>query len=123
MENETCDGSSPINVLEAFLSREAEDNSVHQKESSTKAEKASGRSRAVFHWNKFFKLWKEKSTKRLPLRLSSLSIPKLNKKSTSERDNPRLKELYSFKSSMVNFHQSEIQDATNNFSDGMLMSV
>ncbi|WJX80171.1 Receptor-like cytosolic serine/threonine-protein kinase rbk2 [Trifolium repens] len=73
---------------------------------------------AKFQWEKAFKIWKKKSINHISS-LSSFCVPISNStmsKSLSFRENPTLSDLYSFRSSLVNFTLSDLRIATNNFS-------
>lgn len=116
MEKEKQDVSSPRGVLEACV-REFEFETVTP-ENSTSESESRPNSKAVSHWRKFFKLWNKRSIKRLAS-FPPLAVPKIPKrKSRSERESPLLNNIYNFKSSLVNFTFSELQTATENFSDG-----
>ncbi|KAK7337830.1 hypothetical protein VNO77_18417 [Canavalia gladiata] len=71
--------------------------------------------RTLFDRNKFFKLLKKRSLKYPPL---SNGVPNITKsKSKSIEENPALFNLYSPRSSLVNFSLSDLRNATNNFSN------
>ncbi|KAF7817876.1 Receptor-like cytosolic serine/threonine-protein kinase RBK2 [Senna tora] len=77
-------------------------------------------SKSKNNWGKYFKIWKKKSFSRLSS-FPPLSVPKGKGKSKSTRENPGLGNIYSFRSSLVNFRISELRNATNNFSDENLI--
>ncbi|KAF5463476.1 hypothetical protein F2P56_019386 [Juglans regia] len=105
IEKEKEDVSSPRGVLEACI-RGLESDTDSSKNSSTEMETRSNSS-----WSRFFKLWKNRSIKRLA------SFPPLGKsKGRSGRENSEFCNLYNFKSSLVNFSLADLQAATNNFS-------
>lgn len=116
MEKEKQDATSPRGVLDA-CARDSESSTI-TRESSSKLKCSI--SRGLYYWGKFFKLWNRKSIKRLAS-FPPVSVPKLPKrKSRSARENPLFCTLFDFRSSLVNFAISELEAATNNFSDGML---
>lgn len=116
MEKERLDVSSPRGVLEACV-RDFESETVTPENKSSESESRPN-SRAISHWKIFFKLWNKRSIKRLAS-FPPLGVPKIRRrKSRIERESPLLNNIYNFRSSLVNFAFSELQTATNNFSDG-----
>ncbi|KAK6911496.1 Serine-threonine/tyrosine-protein kinase, catalytic domain [Dillenia turbinata] len=124
MEAEDC--SSPRGVLEV-CSVGLESETSTDKTSTTESE-APSNSKAVSQWRGFFKLWKKKSVKRLP------SFPPLNMSHPSRRKSKSIKDamppvlktpaeanFYNFKASWKNFSLSDLQNATNNFSNDNLI--
>lgn len=117
MEKNKEDATSPRGVLDA-CARDSRSNKFSRENSKLKC----SISRGLFYWSKLFKLWNKRSIKSLA------SFPPVNitkapkRKSRSVRENPLFCTLYDFKSSLVNFTFSELQLATNNFSDGMLLA-
>lgn len=117
MEKEKQDVSSPRGVLEAYAT--AFESDTVTPENSTSELESRPNSRAVSHWRKFFKLWNKRSIKRLAS-FPPLGVPKISiRKCKNERESPLLTNVYNFKSSLVNFTFSELQAATNNFSEGL----
>ncbi|XP_015875269.1 receptor-like cytosolic serine/threonine-protein kinase RBK2 [Ziziphus jujuba] len=115
MEKEKQDVSSPRGVLEAYAT--AFESDTVTPENSTSELESRPNSRAVSHWRKFFKLWNKRSIKRLAS-FPPLGVPKISiRKCKNERESPLLTNVYNFKSSLVNFTFSELQAATNNFSE------
>lgn len=120
MEKEKQDASSPRGVLEAYATA-FESDAVTPENGSLELE-SRPTSRAVSHWRNFFKLWNKRSIKRLAS-FPPLGVPKFpRRKCKNERESPLLTNVYNFKSSLVNFTFSELQTATNNFSDGLYLS-
>ncbi|XP_057998755.1 receptor-like cytosolic serine/threonine-protein kinase RBK2 isoform X2 [Hevea brasiliensis] len=99
---------SPTGVIEACL--ENLDSGSVSPESSQKELEVGG-SRARSNWSRFFKLWKKKSLKHLA---SFTPLP--TRKSRSARENPVLRDLFKFKSSLENFTLAQLQTASDNFS-------
>ncbi|XP_022719311.1 receptor-like cytosolic serine/threonine-protein kinase RBK2 isoform X2 [Durio zibethinus] len=113
-EKEKKDGSSPKGVIEACLGLGLESNMTSPDE-SPKAEIRCTHSGAFSNWRKFFKLWKRRPGKHLAS-FPPLTVPKLSRKSSrSTKENPVLRDLYNFKSSLKNFSLRQLQAATNNF--------
>lgn len=120
IEKEMRDQTSPRGVLEACLGSfesnlESPDND--SMESPIRCTNSGGTS----SWRKFFEAWKKRTR---PAKFRQLAVfpplvvPKLSKqKSRIIRDNPVLRDLYNFKSSLQTFSLSELQAATDNFSD------
>ena len=116
-EKEEKDRSSPKGVIEACF--EGLESNITSDESSPKAEIRCVHSGALSNWRKFFKLWKRRSIKRLAS-FPPLAVPKLSEKnSRSTKENPMLRDLYNFKSSLENFSLPELRAATDNFNAGM----
>lgn len=116
-ENEKKDGSSPKGVLEACL--EGLESNIISYVDSPKAEIRCTNGGALANWRKFFKLWKRRSRKHLAA-FTPLAVPKLSRKnSRSTKENPVLRDLYNFKSSLEDFSLPELRAATDNFSQGM----
>ncbi|OMO62383.1 hypothetical protein CCACVL1_22856 [Corchorus capsularis] len=115
-EIEKKEGLSPKGVLDACL--EGLDSNTPASPVTPGTPEAGIRctnSGALRNWRKFFRLWRRKSREHLasfpPL------APKLSRKSSrSSKENPVLRDLYNFKSSLQNFSLSELQAATDNFS-------
>ncbi|XP_038717343.1 receptor-like cytosolic serine/threonine-protein kinase RBK2 isoform X2 [Tripterygium wilfordii] len=115
MEKDSQDGSSPRGVLEAYLKGMESETGFLQNDTTTTDVHCSN-SRAMSNWSRFFKIWKRRSTKNLPS-FPPLAVPKLSKrKSRSTKENPVLRDIYNFKSTLQNFTLSELKTATNNFS-------
>lgn len=117
VEKEKKDDTSPRGVLEACINASESESSSPLK-SNTESELPNSKSRAHSNWTKFFKLWKIKS----PMRLSSLAplpVPKMpTGKSRSSRENPALRDICNFKSSLKDFTLADLNTATNNFNQG-----
>lgn len=115
--NEKKDGSSPKGVIEASL--EGLESDVASPEDSPKAEVRCTHAGALSNWRKLFKLWKRKSEKPFST-FPQLAVPRLSRKNNrSKQENPMLRELYNFKSSLENFSLSQLRAATENFNRGM----
>ncbi|KAK6233095.1 hypothetical protein SCA6_003168 [Theobroma cacao] len=118
-ENEKKDGSSPKGVLEACL--EGLESNIISYVDSPKAEIRCTNGGALANWRKFFKLWKRRSRKHLAA-FTPLAVPKLSRKnSRSTKENPVLRDLYNFKSSLEDFSLPELRAATDNFSQENLI--
>ncbi|XP_020540238.1 receptor-like cytosolic serine/threonine-protein kinase RBK2 isoform X2 [Jatropha curcas] len=114
-EKERQDGYSPTGVIEACLEG-LESTSIPPDIPKKEAQASSSKSRAQSHWGRFIRLWKKRSLKHLNF-FSPLPMPKLPiRKSRSSRENPLLRDLYKFKSSLEDFTLSQLEAATNNFS-------
>lgn len=114
-EKEKNDEASPKGVIEACFQDFESKITPHD---SPKAEVGCVNSGALSNWSKFFKLWKRRSGKHrasLPLHAQILS----KKSSRSAKENPVLRDLYNFKSSLENFSLPELLAATDNFNPGM----
>ncbi|XWS58253.1 hypothetical protein CRYUN_Cryun08bG0018100 [Craigia yunnanensis] len=112
-EKEKKDGSSPKGVIEACL--EGLESNITSSDESPKAEIRCAHPGALSNWKKFFKLWKRRSTKNLAS-FPPLAVPKLSRKNNrSTKENPMLRDLYNFKSSLENFSLPDLQAATDNF--------
>lgn len=110
-EKEKNDEASPKGVIEACFQDFESKITPHD---SPKAEVGCVNSGALSNWSKFFKLWKRRSGKHrasLPLHAQILS----KKSSRSAKENPVLRDLYNFKSSLENFSLPELLAATDNF--------
>lgn len=112
------DASSPVGVLEDYFKSE-DSESCSSKDPSSDAEVSKHASR----WHGFVKLLKSRSKKSLAT-LHPLGVLKLSmRKSSSMRENI-ITNLFAnsdssnFKSPRINFTLSELQAATNNFSQG-----
>ena len=120
LESEQRDALSPRGVLEASLqSSEFDHDSSHDSYPESEVQC----SQSLSHWKKFFKSWKKRSFRRLAS-FPPLGVLKISRRGNrSEQDNPGLSDLYKFKSSLGNFTFSELQTATNKFSQGRLLFV
>jgi len=112
------DASSPVGVLEDYFKSE-DSESCSSKDPSSDAEVSKHASR----WHGFVKLLRSRSKKSLAT-LHPLGVLKLSmRKSSSMRENI-ITNLFAnsdssnFKSPRINFTLSELQAATNNFSQG-----
>ncbi|KAJ4719539.1 Kinase family protein [Melia azedarach] len=116
IEKERQDGSSPTGVLEAcFPGLEAD--TASSKDNSAESEIHCPKTRALTNWGRFFKLLKKRSTKHLGL-FPPFPMLKLSKeKSRSTREDPEMTHIYNYKSSLKEFTLSELQTATQNFSN------
>ncbi|XP_055960887.1 receptor-like cytosolic serine/threonine-protein kinase RBK2 isoform X2 [Mercurialis annua] len=112
---EIPDGSSPTGVLDAcFHELESIKDSpeINNKESEVEGSNL----RENSNWSRFFKVWKRKSIKRLT---SFPPLPVINvvaTKSRSTTDNPELRDLFKYKSTLENFSLAELETASDNFS-------
>ncbi|XVF31268.1 hypothetical protein REPUB_Repub16aG0131000 [Reevesia pubescens] len=114
VEEEKKVGSSPKGVIEACLELGLESDITSPNE-SPKVEIRCTHPGALSNWKKFFKLLKRRSGKHL-VSLPPLTVPKLSRKSSrSTKENPVLRDLYNFKSSLQNFSLPELRAATDNF--------
>ncbi|XP_022946276.1 receptor-like cytosolic serine/threonine-protein kinase RBK2 [Cucurbita moschata] len=118
LESEQRDALSPRGVLEASLqSSEFDHDSSHDSYPESEVQC----SQSLSHWKKFFKSWKKRSFRRLAS-FPPLGVLKISRRGNrSEQDNPGLSDLYKFKSSLGNFTFSELQTATNKFSQANLI--
>ncbi|XP_022999115.1 receptor-like cytosolic serine/threonine-protein kinase RBK2 [Cucurbita maxima] len=118
LESEQRDALSPRGVLEASLqSSEFDHDSSHDSYPESEVQC----SQSLSHWKKFFKSWKKRSFRRLAS-FPPLGVLKISRRGNrSEQDNPGLSDLYKFKSSLGNFTFSELQSATNKFSQANLI--
>ncbi|KAF8401591.1 hypothetical protein HHK36_012536 [Tetracentron sinense] len=118
MEKESRDVSSPRGVLEDCI-RSLESETGSSKASTSDSEPQPN-TRAASHWRGFFQLLKTRSMRRLPT-FPPLNVSKFSRrKSRSVKENmntPVDSDLCYFKSSWKNFTLSELQTATNNFSN------
>lgn len=117
------DASSPVGVLEDYFKSE-ESESCSSKDPASDAEAAQNVSKAASRWRGFFQLIRSRSKKSLAT-LHPLGVLKLSmRRSNSMRENI-ISNLFansdssSFKSPRINFTLSELQAATNNFSQGL----
>ncbi|XP_050204048.1 receptor-like cytosolic serine/threonine-protein kinase RBK2 isoform X2 [Mercurialis annua] len=106
---EIPDGSSPTGVLDAcFHELESINDSPEINNKETEVEGS--------NWSRSFKVWKRKSIKRLtsfpPLPVANVVATK----SRSTTDNPELRDLFKYKSTLQNFSLAELETASNNFS-------
>ncbi|KAK8488575.1 hypothetical protein V6N11_037853 [Hibiscus sabdariffa] len=113
VKEEKQDESSPEGVIDAFHDG-LESNKTTQ---DTRPKGVTGRvgSGALANWKKLFKLWKTRSKKRLasiPILSSSKWSIKFGR---SAKENPMMREIYNFKSSLQNFSLPELRAATDNF--------
>ncbi|KAK8633249.1 hypothetical protein V6N13_014097 [Hibiscus sabdariffa] len=113
VKEEKQDGSSPEGVIEACHDGLESNKTTHD----TRPKGATSRvgSGALANWKKLFKLWKTRSKKRLasiPILSSSKWSIKFGR---SAKENPMMREIYNFKSSLQNFSLPEIRAATDNF--------
>ncbi|XVE62939.1 hypothetical protein DITRI_Ditri06bG0159500 [Diplodiscus trichospermus] len=111
-EKETKEGSSPKGIIEACI--QGLESDIASPDVSPKADIRCVHSGALSNWKKFFKLWKKRSRK------NSSSFPPLAPKLSREnnrstKENPVLRDLYNFKSSLQNFSLAELRAATDNF--------
>ncbi|XP_059652572.1 receptor-like cytosolic serine/threonine-protein kinase RBK2 [Cornus florida] len=114
MEKEKKDGFSPRGVLEACI-RGLETESDSLKPNTSDNATHSAKSQTPSQWRKFFRLWKKSSVKRMPS-FPPLSVPKIStRKSRSVRQCVD-SDLSHLKSSWKVFTLSDLQTATNNFS-------
>ncbi|PSS19630.1 Receptor-like serine/threonine-protein kinase [Actinidia chinensis var. chinensis] len=119
MEKEKEDNSSPRGVIEACI-RGLDTGAGSPKTDVLKPKVCSSNSQALSRWRGFFKLWKKSSIKRLPS-FPPLAVPKISRrKSKSVRENVDADFCY-FKSAWKNFTFSDLQSATNNFSQENLI--
>jgi len=116
------DASSPVGVLEDYFKSE-DSESCSSKDPSSDAEAAQKVSKHASRWHGFVKLLRSRSKKSLAT-LHPLGVLKLSmRKSSSMRENI-ITNLFAnsdssnFKSPRINFTLSELQAATNNFSQG-----
>ncbi|KAJ4840718.1 hypothetical protein Tsubulata_023670 [Turnera subulata] len=115
--------SSPRGVIEGCL-QDLEASAHSSKQSNRESKLKLPSARALSNWSRFFKSWKRAALKRLTP--SNPPPPEseaeaTNRKSRSSRENPKLRDLYNFKSSLKNFTFSELKTATNNFSQANLI--
>ncbi|XP_015570421.1 receptor-like cytosolic serine/threonine-protein kinase RBK2 isoform X2 [Ricinus communis] len=109
------DGSSPTGVIEACLN-DFESGSGSAEPADKEPEVENSNVRAHSNWSRFFKLWKRRSIKRLTS-FTPLPVPNVpTRKSRSTRENPELRDLFKFKSSLKDFSLAELETASNNFS-------
>ncbi|KAK8493176.1 hypothetical protein V6N12_018629 [Hibiscus sabdariffa] len=113
VKEEKQDESSPEGVIDAFHDG-LESNKTTQ---DMRPKGVTGRvgSGALANWKKLFKLWKTRSKKRLasiPILSSSKWSIKFGR---SAKENPMMREIYNFKSSLQNFSLPELRAATDNF--------
>lgn len=122
IEKEMRDQTSPKGVLEACLGS-FECNPDSPDNDSMDSPVRCTNSGAISGWRKYFEAWR-KRTKPAKLRqfasFPPVVVPKQSKQKII-RDNPVLRDLYSFKSSLQNFTLSELQAATDNFSEENLI--
>lgn len=117
MEKEKEDSSSPRGVLEACI-RDLDTRASSPKTNISKPKVCPSNSHALSRWRGFFKLWKKSSIKRLSS-FPPFAVPKISRrKSRSMRENVDGDFCY-FKSAWKNFTFSDLQSATNNFSQGL----
>ncbi|KAK8712577.1 hypothetical protein V6N13_147814 [Hibiscus sabdariffa] len=117
-EDEEKDGLSPTGVIEATL--ELGLDSDTSPDEIPKAEVRSSHLAALSNWRKFFKLLKRKSEKHL-YTFPAFSVSNLSRKIRSKKESPMLRNLYNFKSSLVDFSLSQLQAATDNFNQDNLI--
>ncbi|CAL1381980.1 unnamed protein product [Linum trigynum] len=117
MEKEIQDVSSPRGVIEACLNGWEPDSEASNQELQVSKQ---AHSKTHSHWRKFFKVWKLRPVKRLTA-LAHPTMPKAPRRSRSVRENPVLRDLYNFKSSLRNFTYPELKAATNHFSKDNLI--
>lgn len=115
-EKEKQEDSSPREVLDVHAKDLESETTSH--EDSVKESEDSCKHPRASQWRNFFKLWSKKSMKRLAS-YPPLGVPRIQKvEDRSERENHLLSDINNIKPSMVNFKFTELQTATNNFSDG-----
>ncbi|GLT90382.1 hypothetical protein SLE2022_083170 [Rubroshorea leprosula] len=118
LEKERQDQSSPRGVLEACLG--VIDSNSDSPDNGLMASPVRCANSGNSSWSRFFKAWRKRSRQAKDKHLVSFPsfvVPKISRrKSRSSRENPVLRNLYSFKSSLQNFSLLELQAATDNFS-------
>ncbi|GMI79549.1 ROP binding protein kinases 2 [Hibiscus trionum] len=100
---------------DAMISSHGSARGVNVEEEKQDGSSPSVGSGALANWKKLFKLWKTRSKKRLasiPI-LSSSKWPR--KFGRSAKENPMMREIYNFRSSLQNFSLPELRAATDNF--------
>ncbi|XP_057960864.1 receptor-like cytosolic serine/threonine-protein kinase RBK2 isoform X1 [Malania oleifera] len=123
VEKERQDVSSPRGVLEGILESEMDSSKTNSFESGTHCSTSS----SLSHWRGFFNLWKRKSMKRLPTfpplvpKISTRKSRSAREKASAELNQPEEANFCYFKSSWKNFTLSDLQNATNNFSQENLI--
>uniref|UniRef100_A0A5B7B6I7 non-specific serine/threonine protein kinase n=1 Tax=Davidia involucrata TaxID=16924 RepID=A0A5B7B6I7_DAVIN len=119
MEKEKQDVSSPRGVLEACI-RDLDTESGSPKTNTADSATHFSNAPAPSGWHKFFKLWKKSTIKRLPS-FPPLAVPKISRrKSRSARESIDTDPCF-IKSSWRTFTLSDLQTATNNFSQENLI--
>ncbi|CAN0920682.1 Receptor-like cytosolic serine/threonine-protein kinase RBK2 [Linum grandiflorum] len=120
MEKEKQDVSSPRGVIEACLNgweHDSEDSAEASNQDQLLQVAKPEHSKTHSHWKKFFKVWKLRPLKRL----AHPTMPRAPRRSKSAREDPVLRDLYNFKSSLKNFTYSELKAATDHFSKDNLI--
>lgn len=124
MEKEKNDEKSPRGVLEACMksleSKNTPPKPMVSKDNAPKhgePQKSRFSSKAI--WGSLFKKWRNKPLKRIPS-INPFAQKMTGRKSKSSRENPILKELCKFKSSLATFTISDLKAATDDFSEGVL---
>ena len=123
IEKEKEDVQTPRGVLEAcvrgFESETSTSENSTTENGTSESSVCCSSSNSLSHWRKFFKQWSKRSLKRLAS-FPPLGVPKISsrRRIRSARENPALTNIYNFKSSLVNFANSELQKATDNFNSG-----
>ncbi|CAN1285150.1 Receptor-like cytosolic serine/threonine-protein kinase RBK2 [Linum perenne] len=123
MEKEIQDVSSPRGVIEACLNGWEHDSGSSEATNNQdllQVAKPDQHSKTHSHWKKFFKVWKLRPLKRLSS-LAHPTMPRAPRRSRSAKENPVLRDLYHFKSSLRNFSYSELNAATDYFSKGNII--
>ncbi|KAL3516165.1 hypothetical protein ACH5RR_023067 [Cinchona calisaya] len=115
MENEKNDESSPRGVIEACI-RGLDDESGSPRNRCPASEVDLSNSRVSSGWHRFCKLWKKRTIKRLP------SFPPFvsRRRSRNSREDIHI-DFSPIKSSWKNFSLSDLQTASNNFSQENLI--
>ncbi|CAK9158566.1 unnamed protein product [Ilex paraguariensis] len=117
IEKEKQDGASPRGVIEAcILGLDSESGSP---KTNTSESELHSYSRAPSRWHRFFKLWKRSPFRRLPS-FPPLAVPRRKSICAREKLNS---DLIHFKSAWKNFTLSDLQTATNNFSQDNLIGT
>ncbi|XP_039059256.1 receptor-like cytosolic serine/threonine-protein kinase RBK2 [Hibiscus syriacus] len=113
VEEEKQDGSSPKGATKAcYQGLESNKTTTDSRSKSRTSRVGSG---ALANWKKLFKLWKQRSKKRLAS-IPILSSSKWSRKiARSAKENPMVRDIYKFKSSLQNFSLPELRAATDNF--------
>ncbi|KAE8677777.1 Receptor-like cytosolic serine/threonine-protein kinase RBK2 [Hibiscus syriacus] len=113
VEEEEQEGSSPKGVTKAcYEGLESNKTTTYSRPKSGTSRVGSG---ALANWKKLLKLWKQRSKRRLAS-IPILSSSKWSRKiARSAKENPMVRDIYKFKSSLQNFSLPEIRAATDNF--------